>query len=82
MDKNKHTTVLLSETVDGLQLKKNDTAIDATVGAGGHAELLAQAIGKGTLVAIDADKSSLALSKERLKDASAKVIYIQGNFRI
>jgi|CXWL01.1.fsa_nt_gi 16S rRNA (cytosine1402-N4)-methyltransferase len=81
MDKNKHTTVLLSETVDGLQLKKNNTAIDATVGAGGHAELLAQAIGKGTLLAIDADESSLALSKERLKDASAKVIYLQGNFR-
>ncbi len=81
MDKNKHTTVLLSETVDGLQLRKNDTAIDATVGAGGHAELLAKAIGKGTLVAIDADESSLKLAKEKLENTSAKVIYLQGNFR-
>lgn len=77
----KHVTVLLDETVDGLNLKKNDTAIDATVGTGGHAELVASIIGKGTLIAIDADESSLALSKERLKDSSAKVIYLQGNFR-
>lgn len=81
MEKQTHKTVLLSETVDALNLKANDTAIDATVGAGGHAQLLAKAIGKGTLVAIDADESSLALSKEKLHDASAKVIYIQGNFR-
>lgn len=81
MKDNKHTTVLLTETVDGLGLKKNDTAIDATVGAGGHAELLAKAVGKGTIVAIDADESSLKLAKEKLEGTSAKVIYLQGNFR-
>ncbi|MBI3573743.1 16S rRNA (cytosine(1402)-N(4))-methyltransferase RsmH [Candidatus Kaiserbacteria bacterium] len=81
MDDNTHKTVLLSETVDGLKLKKNDTAIDATVGIGGHAEEIVKAIGKGTLLVIDVDNDSLALSKKRLADAPAKVIYIQGNFR-
>jgi len=77
----KHTTVLLTETVGGLELSKGDTAIDATVGAGGHAEQIAHAIGRGTLVVVDADEASLALSQERLKDAEAKIVYLHGNFR-
>lgn len=81
-NKGKHVTVLLDESVEGLQLKANDTAIDATVGAGGHAEKIAAIVGKGgTVLAVDADESSLELSRERLKDRDAKVIYIQGNFR-
>lgn len=78
---NAHITVLLSETVEALNLSKNDTAIDATVGAGGHSAKIAEKIGKGTLLVIDADESSLELSREKLNDADAKVIYVQGNFR-
>jgi 16S rRNA (cytosine1402-N4)-methyltransferase len=78
----KHQTVLLEETIDGLNLKKADTAIDATVGLGGHAEELAQAVGeKGTVLMIDADRASLESTRERLKDAKANLIYINGNFR-
>ncbi len=77
-----HTTVLLHETVDGLALKKNATAIDATVGTGGHTALLAEAVGKkGVVMAIDADELSLTLSRERLKGVDAKILFIQGNFR-
>lgn len=80
--KNKHQSVLLTEVVEGLMLKKGDTAIDATVGTGGHAEVVAQVIGKnGTLVALDADELSLSLARERLKDASAKILFVHGNFR-
>ncbi len=79
--KESHVTVLLDETVDGLKLKKNDTAIDATVGAGGHAEKIAEAIGKGTLMVVDADMSSLDLAKAKLADTQAKVVYVNGNFR-
>jgi 16S rRNA (cytosine1402-N4)-methyltransferase len=83
MDKNeKHISVLLSETVGGLELEQGDTAIDATAGTGGHSEKIAEAVGKsGTVVVMDADEASLALSKERLKNAEGKIVYIHGNFR-
>lgn len=82
MQNDKHITVLLNETVDGLNLKKQGTAIDATAGAGGHSEKLSEAVGKGgTVVVLDADEASLSLTRERLKSAEAKILYVHGNFR-
>ncbi|MES2135257.1 MAG: 16S rRNA (cytosine(1402)-N(4))-methyltransferase RsmH [Patescibacteria group bacterium] len=77
-----HSTVLLDETVDGLELKAGATAIDATVGTGGHSEKISHIVGKkGTLLVLDVDENSLKLSRERLADALGKIIYVQGNFR-
>lgn len=77
-----HRSVLLDEVVEGLNLSPGNVVIDATVGTGGHAEAIAQRIGKtGMLLAIDVDEHSLALSRERLKDAPGKIIYVRGNFR-
>lgn len=33
----KHTSVLLRETVDGLEIKPDGIYVDATLGGGGHA---------------------------------------------
>lgn len=80
--KEKHITVLLHETVDGLTLKSGDTAIDATLGLGGHSEALSRIVGPtGTVLGIDADSEALALAKKRLKDAPARMRYALGNFR-
>lgn len=77
-----HHTVLLEETVQGLNLKKADTAIDATVGLGGHSEKLVEAVGEqGTVLVLDVDPVSLGSTRVRLKDAKANLIYIHGNFR-
>ncbi len=77
-----HTTVLLDETVSGLQLAKGDTAIDATVGSGGHAQELARAVGKkGTLVVLDVDQHALDETRKKLTDMSGTIIYVHGNFR-
>jgi len=55
-----HTTVLLHEAVDGLQLSPNDTVVDATFGSGGHAKEIAQKLSKkGCYIGIDADESAL-----------------------
>lgn len=70
------------ETVSGLHLKAGDTAVDATVGQGGHAAEIARVIGRsGTLVMIDADTASLDAARDRLSDASAHLIFLAGNFR-
>lgn len=77
-----HQSVLLEETVQGLDLEKGNTAIDATVGVGGHSEKIAHILGKkGTLVAIDLDENSLMSAKKRLSDSDPHIIYLQGNFR-
>ncbi|MES2014278.1 MAG: 16S rRNA (cytosine(1402)-N(4))-methyltransferase, partial [Patescibacteria group bacterium] len=77
-----HETVLLDETVDGLSLKAGATAIDATVGTGGHSEKISGILGKkGTLLVLDLDENSLTRSRARLENAPGKVVYVQGNFR-
>lgn len=80
--KTAHETVLRAEAVEGLNLKEADTAIDATVGQGGHAQEIAAIVGKrGTLLMIDGDQASLAAARERLAEAEGNLIYLHGNFR-
>lgn len=60
----KHITVLKKEAVLALELKKDSKVVDATYGAGGHAGLIIERLGKeGVYVGIDADKSALVPPK-------------------
>ena len=54
-----HIPVLAEEVRELLAVERGDTVIDATFGAGGHAELLAADLrGEGKLIAIDRDPSA------------------------
>lgn len=76
-----HIPVLLHESVSGLNLKEGDTAIDATLGLGGHSELLLRSVGaQGVVLGIDADSEALRLARERLS-AFPQMRYALGNFR-
>ncbi len=67
-----HETVLLKETVDGLNLKKGDIVFDGTLGGGGHSVYVGQTFGKEVkIVAVDRDSEALARAEERLKNAGA-----------
>ncbi|MCP4591010.1 MAG: 16S rRNA (cytosine(1402)-N(4))-methyltransferase RsmH [bacterium] len=77
-----HTPVLPHEVVKLLAPQPGDVVVDATVGAGGHAALLAQAIGPtGVLHALDADGAALELARTRLEDVAGSVVLHQANFR-
>lgn len=77
----KHIPVLLNETIDSLNIKKGETVIDATVGAGGHSKVICQKIGKeGTLVGLDQDKTALKIAEENLAGEKCEVILVNGNF--
>lgn len=77
-----HVPVLLQEVIAGLNLEPGQTVVDGTVNRGGHAKLLAEAVGKtGRLIGIDQDARALAEAKKYLADAPAKVDLLQGNFR-
>lgn len=76
-----HTTVLLEESVDALALTPRSVVVDATVGQGGHTIQLLKKIGDhGTVLALDADTTSLAKAREVVGER-ANVIYVHGNFR-
>src|SRR3954453_3453022 len=56
-----HQPVLAAELIDLLAPEPGETAVDCTFGAGGHARLLAEALGPdGTLICIDRDPGALA----------------------
>ncbi|MGI9149911.1 MAG: 16S rRNA (cytosine(1402)-N(4))-methyltransferase RsmH, partial [Limnohabitans sp.] len=56
-----HTTVLLSEAVDALDIQPDGTYVDATFGRGGHSRrILSQLSPKGRLIAFDKDLDAIA----------------------
>lgn len=77
---NYHTSVLLQEAVDGLAVQSGEKYIDATLGAGGHSELI---IDQGGLVlGIDQDQDAIEFVRENLKSQilNLKLKVLQGNF--
>ncbi len=77
-----HLPVLLNEVIENLELKAGAIAIDGTLGFGGHARAVCEAIGpKGTLLGLDADADALAEAKENLAPCVAKKILVKANFR-
>ena len=77
-----HTSVLLHESLDGLQLTEGMSVIDGTVGLGGHSRAIADAIGaSGTLLAIDLDVDAIEKAKKRLADAPGAVLFREGSFK-
>ncbi|WP_343487667.1 16S rRNA (cytosine(1402)-N(4))-methyltransferase RsmH [Allomuricauda sp. d1] len=59
MDSEYHIPVLLQESVDGLDIKKNGVYVDVTFGGGGHsAEILKRLGDGGRLYAFDQDKDA------------------------
>lgn len=67
VDAQPHRSVLLREVVDLLDPAPDAVVVDATLGAGGHAEALLERLGpEGRLLGIDRDPVAMRLSGERL----------------
>ncbi len=74
-------SVLLNECIDSLNIRDGYTYIDATAGGGGHSLEIAKRLGDGArLIAFDRDKNAINAARERLRDYSDKVIFINDNF--
>lgn len=65
--KMKHKSVLLYESVEGLNIKKDGIYVDATLGYGGHSLEILKRINEGFLFAFDQDSEAIEYSRERLK---------------
>ncbi len=56
-----HTTVLLHEAVQALEVRPNATYVDATFGRGGHSRLILSQLGpQGRLIVFDKDPEAIA----------------------
>ena len=65
----KHKSVLLSECIENLNIRKGYIYVDGTLGGGGHSyEILKKLDGTGKLIGIDRDKVAIEASKDRLKE--------------
>jgi 16S rRNA (cytosine1402-N4)-methyltransferase len=76
----RHLPVMVAEVVDVLRPVPVGTLVDATVGAGGHAAALLEALPGHTLVGLDRDDRALALAEDRLAPFDDRVVLRQANF--
>jgi 16S rRNA (cytosine1402-N4)-methyltransferase len=75
-----HLPVLRREAIEFLNVQPDGFYIDATLGAGGHAEEILRRLEKGKLLGIDRDPAALDVARERLRDSAEKLITMHGNF--
>ena len=75
-----HTPVMLDEVLEWLGIRPDGTYIDATLGAGGHSEAIAERLTTGRLISLDRDARALDLARERLKSFGEKVTLVQAPF--
>ena len=65
----KHYTVMLNEAVDALECQPGKIYVDATLGGGGHSELILKRIQPdGRLISFDIDSDAITAAQNRLKD--------------
>ena len=76
----RHDPVMVTEVLDGLDVRPGGRYIDATVGLGGHAEaILGAAQPDGALLGIDLDPSALAIAGERLAAFGDAAVLVRGH---
>lgn len=74
-----HTTVLKTEAVDGLSVKKGGLYVDMTLGGGGHSEEIL--LRGGNVIGIDQDSTALKAASERLAGFGEAFRPVKSNFR-
>lgn len=74
-----HTSVLLEECIDGLNIKSDGIYVDATMGGGGHSQLIASHLVDGTLVGFDQDPVAIKHNQEKFYDLDCVKI-VNANF--
>ncbi|MBI4297304.1 MAG: 16S rRNA (cytosine(1402)-N(4))-methyltransferase RsmH [Chloroflexi bacterium] len=77
-----HIPVLLNEVLAGLQVRPGGRYVDATLGAGGHAQAILEICSPGgRLLGLDADPQAVALAQGRLEKFGPAATLVCRNFR-
>ena len=76
----KHYSVMLSESIEGLNIKEDGIYVDATLGYGGHSSEILKRIPNGFLYSFDQDAEAIKSSTERLDKIASNYEIIYSNF--
>ena len=77
----KHISVLLNESVDALNINPDGVYADATLGGGGHSELILKSLSeKGLHIGIDRDREAIEAARKRL-GCFSNIIYENDNYK-
>ena len=79
---------MLQEVLEWLRIKPDGIYVDATLGAGGHSEAIAERLdsetssgpGSGRLISLDRDEQALQIARERLTKFESKVSCVLSPF--
>lgn len=76
----KHYSVLLNESIEGLNIKPNGIYVDGTLGYGGHSSEILKKLTTGHLYSFDQDSDAIEYSQERLSKIGKNFTIIHSNF--
>lgn len=76
-----HVSVLLEETIDGLNIKEDGIYVDCTLGGGGHSQEILKRLTTGHLYCFDQDQKAIEAARARLSQISDHFTIIYSNFR-
>ncbi|MBQ8591221.1 MAG: 16S rRNA (cytosine(1402)-N(4))-methyltransferase RsmH [Lachnospiraceae bacterium] len=76
-----HTSVLLNETIENLEVKPGGIYVDGTLGGGGHAwHVVSKLNDTGRFVGIDQDAAAIEAAGNRLSEFADKVTIVRSNY--
>ena len=76
-----HKPVLLSEAIEGLNIRPDGIYVDGTLGGAGHSFHICERLGeKGRLIGIDQDEDAIKAAGERLAPYSGRVTIVRDNY--
>ena len=76
-----HISVLLQETIEGLNIKEDGIYVDCTLGGGGHSSEILKRLTTGHLYCFDQDQNAIKAASERLSKISDNFTIIYSNFK-
>lgn len=75
-----HYSVMLTETIDALQIKPDGIYVDGTLGGAGHSGQIAKKLTTGHLYGIDQDEAAIEIATKRLEPYKENVTILRSNY--
>ena len=76
----KHYSVMLTEAINGLNIKEDGIYIDGTLGYAGHSSEILKKLTSGHLYSFDQDMEAIEYAKEKLSKINDNFTIIHSNF--
>jgi 16S rRNA (cytosine1402-N4)-methyltransferase len=76
-----HVSVLLNETIDGLNIKPDGIYVDGTMGGAGHTREIAKRLTTGRVIGVDQDPDAIRNAREMGIEDDGRICVVENNFK-